>query len=210
MCGVMLAIIIFVLGPFKFSITLNSFMCFPSYTNFIFGTVSYCSSSSSCYLAAASSCCWSLTSSSFAAAGFYCCSFACSSPVSFSTISFNLSRLYPTFSIILLYNKEAISRMLYSLSESAFRVAAKGADTALYNFEIVFLKNEFILYWYIFEKFFGNFMDRKRPSDIFTRPHQHITSTIFLSLFSRLVTCRDKTPRGLGLSRLLRCTSVVS
>ena len=178
-------------------------MCFPLYTNFIFGTVSYCSSSSSCYLAAASSCCWSLTSSSFAAAGFYCCSFAFSSPVSFSTISFNLSHPYPIFSIILLYNKETISRMLYSLSESAFRVAATGADTALYNFEIVFLKNEFILYWYIFENFFENFMDRKRP-------HQHITSTIFLSLFSCLVTCRDKTPRGLGLSRLLRCTSLVS
>ena len=83
MCGVMLAIIIFVLGPFKFSITLNCFMCFPSYTNFIFGTVSYCSSSSSCSLAAASSCCWSLTSFSSFAAGFYCCSLACSSPLLF-------------------------------------------------------------------------------------------------------------------------------
>ena len=29
-------------------------------------------------------------------------------------------------------------------------------------------------------------MDRKRPSDTFARSHQHITSTIFLSRFSRL------------------------
>ena len=32
--------------------------------------------------------------------------------------------------------------MLSSLSASASRVAATGANTALYNFEIVFLKNE--------------------------------------------------------------------
>ena len=67
----------------------------------------------------------------------------------------------PILSIILLYNKEAVSRTLYSLSASAPRVAATGADTALYNFEIVILKNEFIVYFkYVFEKFFKNFMDR--------------------------------------------------
>ena len=60
---------------------------------------------------------------------------------------FNLSCQYPIFSIILLYNKEAVSRTLCSLSASASRVAATGADTALYNFEIVFLKNVFIFYY---------------------------------------------------------------
>ena len=35
--------------------------------------------------------------------------------------------------------------MLCNLSVSASRVAATGADTTLYNFEIVFLKNEFIV-----------------------------------------------------------------
>ena len=59
---------------------------------------------------------------------------------------FNLSRPYPIFSIILLYNKEAVSRTLCSLSASVFRVAATGADTGLYNFEILFLRNELILY----------------------------------------------------------------
>ena len=43
MCGVMLAMIIFVLDLFKFPVTLNSFTRFPSYTNFIFAAVSYCS-----------------------------------------------------------------------------------------------------------------------------------------------------------------------
>ena len=33
-----------------------------------------------------------------------------------------------------------------SLSASASRVAATGADTAFYNFEIVFLKNVLIFY----------------------------------------------------------------
>ena len=128
MCGVMLARIIFVLGPFKFPVTLNSFKCFPSYTNFIFRTVSYCSSSSCCFsLAAASTCCCSLVSFS-------------------STMCFNLSRPYHIFSIILLYNKKAVSRTLCSLSVSTSRFAATGADTTLYNFEIVFLKNELILY----------------------------------------------------------------
>ena len=48
--------------------------------------------------------------------------------------------------MILLYNKEAVSRTFYSLSASASRISAMSADTALYNFEIVFLKMELIFY----------------------------------------------------------------
>ena len=136
MCGAVLAMMIFVLDLFKFPVILNSFTRFPSYTNFIFATVSYCTSSS---------CCCSLTSSS----------------ASFSTMS--ISRPDPILSINLLYNKEAVSRRLCSLSASASCVAATVADTALYNFEIVFLKNVFIFY-YVFEKFFENFMDRKNDT----------------------------------------------
>ena len=65
-------------------------------------------------------------------------------------MSFNLSRPYPIFSIILLYNKDAVSRTLCSLSAS---VAATDADTALYTFEIVFLKNEFIFYYTLLRNF---------------------------------------------------------
>ena len=130
----MLAMIIFVLDLFKFPVTLNSFTRFPSHTNFIFATLSFCSSSSCCCsLAAAgtsSSCCYSLASSS----------------ASFSTISFNLSSPYSIFSIILLCNKEGVSRTLCSLSASPSHVAATGADIALHDFEIVFLKNGFIFY----------------------------------------------------------------
>ena len=128
----------------KFPVTLNPFTRFPSYNNFIFATVSYRSSSSCCcyFLAVAGSCCFS--SSSLAVAGSCCCS---SSSASFSTIFFNHSCCsYPIFSIILLYNKEAVSHTPCSLSASASRVAATGADTVLYNFEIVFLKNVFIVY----------------------------------------------------------------
>ena len=46
-------------------------------------------------------------------------------------MSFSLSCPYPLFSTILLYNKEAVSGTLCSLSAG---VAATGADTALYNF----------------------------------------------------------------------------
>ena len=73
-----------------------------------------------------------------------CC---CSSLASLSTMSFNVSCPYPIFSIILLYNKEVISRTPCSLFASASCVAATGAHTALYNFEIAFLKNEFIFYY---------------------------------------------------------------
>ena len=138
----MLTMIIFVLALFKFPATLNSFTRFPSETNFIFATVSYCSSSScSCSLAAAS------TSS--------CCPLASfsSSSASFYTMSFNLSRPYPIFSIILLYNKEADLPMLCSRSASASRVSATGTDTALYNLEVVFLKNVLILYYIFLRNF---------------------------------------------------------
>ena len=55
--------------------------------------------------------------------------------------------------------KKVVSCTVCSLSASASRVTAMGADTALYNFEIVFLKNVPILYymfsWEIFFKFYG-------------------------------------------------------
>ena len=101
MCGVMLVMIIFVLGLFKFLVILNSFTRFPSYANFIFATVSYRSSSSCCCSLAAVGlyrCSLASSSSSLAAAG--------SSSASFSTKSFSLSRPYPIFSIILLYKKK--------------------------------------------------------------------------------------------------------
>ena len=55
---------------------------------------------------------------------------------SFSIMSFNLSHPYSILSIILLYNKEAVSCTLCSFSASASLVAATGADTALYQFAI--------------------------------------------------------------------------
>ena len=92
-------------------------------------------------LAAAGPCRCSLTSSSsFVAAG--------SSPsASFSKMSFSLSCPYLIFPIILLYSEEAVSCTLCSLSASASGVAATGTDTVLYNFEIVFLENEFVFYY---------------------------------------------------------------
>ena len=48
-------------------------------------------------------------------------------------MSFSLSFPYPVFSIILLYNREAVSRRLCGISASASRVADTGADTGLYN-----------------------------------------------------------------------------
>ena len=139
----MLAMIIFVLGLFKFPVTVNPFSRFPSYTNFIFATVSYHSSPSCCCcsLAAVGPCCCS--SSSLAAPD----SCFCSSSAYFSMMYFNFFSPYSIFSTILLYNKEEVSRTLYSLSASASRVAATGADTALYNFEIIFLKNVFTFYY---------------------------------------------------------------
>ena len=43
---------------------------------------------------------------------------------------------YPVLSLILLYNKEALSHALLSLSASASRFGAAGADTNLYTFTI--------------------------------------------------------------------------
>ena len=130
MCGMILAMIVFVLGPFKFLVTLNSFERFPSYTNFIFGTVSYCP---------LSSCCCSL-----AAAGTVALWFILLLLLFYDVFQSLPSIFHIPHHPVLLYNKETVSRTLSSLSASAFRVAATGADIALYNFEIVFLKNEFI------------------------------------------------------------------
>ena len=146
MCGVILVMIIFVLDLFKFLFTLNSFTRLLSNANFIFVTVSDRSSSSCCYSSAAAG---PYSSSSLIAAG---CS---SSYASFSTMSFSLFCCpHPIFSIILLYNKEVVSSTLCSLSASTSRVAATGADAALYNFEILFLKNVFIFYYTFLRKFF--------------------------------------------------------
>ena len=85
-----------------------------------------------------------------------CC---CSSSASFSTMSFNLSSPYPILSIILLYDKEAVSCTLCNLYASASLVAATGADTALYNFEIVFLKNVLMFTIGFLRNVFQNFSD---------------------------------------------------
>ena len=69
---------------------------------------------------------------------------------------------YSPSSCYTIYNKEAVSHTLSNLSTSASRVAVTGADTALYNFEIVFLKNVRILYYMFLEKFLSNFMEKKR------------------------------------------------
>ena len=66
-------------------------------------------------------------------------SFCSSFLASFSMMSFNLFRSCQKLSIILLYDKEPVSGMLCSLSETASRVACTGADTALYKFAILFL-----------------------------------------------------------------------
>ena len=54
-------------------------------------------------------------------------------------MSFSLSHPCSLLSIILLYNEEAVSRTLCSLSASVSRVAAIGAERALYKFAIWFL-----------------------------------------------------------------------
>ena len=154
MCGVMLATIIFVLDLFKFPFTLNPFMRFPSYTNFIFATVSnHSSSSCCCSLSAVGPCRCSLTSSSWPLLVFLLVLLLFSRCFSASLVHI------PYGGTILLYNKETVSLTLCSLSVSASRVTATCADTALYNFEIVFLKNEFIVllkhFWERFWKFYG-------------------------------------------------------
>ena len=142
MCDVMLSMIILVLALFKFPVILNSFTRFPSYTNFSCVTVSYHSSSSS---SSSSSFCSLASSSSFSFSSLTGAD-SSSFSASFSAMPYNRSCCpYRIFSIILLYNKEAVSRTLCSLYAIASRVAPTGADTALYNFEIVFLKNVFIV-----------------------------------------------------------------
>ena len=69
---------------------------------------------------------------------------------------------YSPSSCYTIYNKEAVSHTLSNLSTSASRVAVTGADTALYNFEIVFLKNVRVLYYMFLEKFLSNFMEKKK------------------------------------------------
>ena len=62
-------------------------------------------------------------------------------------------------SIILLYNKEAVSCMPCSLSAIASLVAATGSDTVLYSFQTVFLKKFLIFIIYIsgntLKKYYG-------------------------------------------------------
>ena len=80
MCCRRLSIIIFVLTPLKFTVTLSHFIRIYSYTNFIFGTVTYCSLSSCC-----------------------CCSLA-SSSATFSSMCFNHFRrdsVFPPFCYII-------------------------------------------------------------------------------------------------------------
>ena len=93
----------------------------------------------------------------------YCssCSFA-----SFSTMTFNFSRPYSIFYMILLYNKEEVSRTFCSLSVSASQVAR--ADTALYNSLIVCLI-QLVMFIYIQNviEIFKKSMDRKMIKEIF-------------------------------------------
>ena len=125
-CGVRFFIIILALTTFNFPITLNSLRRRFFVHHLIFGTVSYCSLST----------CW--YSSSFPSLSSY---------ASFST-PFNLSLPYSIFCILLLYNKEAVTCTLCSLSASASRVAATFEDTASHNFLIIYLKNVFIFIIY--------------------------------------------------------------
>ena len=53
-------------------------------------------------------------------------------------MSFNLSRPYSIFSFTLLYNEEAVSRTIRSLSACVSRVATTGVETALYKFVTMF------------------------------------------------------------------------
>ena len=142
------------LGPFKFPVTLNSFTCFPSYTNFIFSTVSYCSSSSCCCsLAAAgtsSSCCCSLPSSS----------------ASFSTMSFlSISSVRISYSPWSCYT----IKKQFNVRSTVFR------QVHLVFLPWVLIQRRIILKLYFskwnssfsniyFEKIFETFVDRKNDS----------------------------------------------
>ena len=123
-----------------------------------------------------------------------CSSYCCSSSASFSTMSFNLSHPYSIFSIISLYNKEAVSHMLCSLSASASCVATTGADTALYNFvnwfliQLVvfiicfpgnFFQNFWSFLWHSFSEAVILYQIVKKPIIWY-----HIPSTFFSDIFT--------------------------
>ena len=55
----------------------------------------------------------------------------------FSTIFLNLSLSCSILCFILLYNKETVSHTLYSISESALRVTAIGAEAVLYTLLVI-------------------------------------------------------------------------
>ena len=62
----------------------------------------------------------------------YVVSLSCSL-ASLSTMYFNISRSCSILSVTVSYNKEGVSRTLYSLSACPSCVAAIGAETGLYN-----------------------------------------------------------------------------
>ena len=92
MCGMKLDIIILVLTPLKFPLTIRNFMRIHSYNNFIFETVTYCSLLP------------------------YCCCSSASCSATFSRMCFNHFQRHSVFSFTLLYNKEAVSFKLWSPS----------------------------------------------------------------------------------------------
>ena len=109
MCGMRLDIIILVLTPLKFPLTIRNFIRIHSYNNFIFETVTYCSLSP------------------------YCCCSSASSSATFSRMCFNHFQRHPVFSFTLLYNKEAVSFKLWSPSATVSRVHVKSAKRAWYK-----------------------------------------------------------------------------
>ena len=130
MCGMILAMIVFVLGPFKFLVTLNSFERCPR-TPILFLELCHIAHYHPVVVL------WLLLVLLLFGLFFFCFFF-------YDVFQSLPSIFHIPHHPVLLYNKETVSRTLSSLSASAFRVAATGADIALYNFEIVFLKNEFI------------------------------------------------------------------
>ena len=156
----MLTMIIFVLELFKFPVTLNAFTRFPSYTNFIFATISYRSSSSL-------SCCCSL-----AAVGPYGCSLASSSS-SLATGFFFFFYFFfhdvPSVHIPFSPSSCYITKKQYHVRSTAFLQVHLVLLSQVLIQRFVILKlhfsnmySSFILY--PFEKFFDNFIDTlKQP-----------------------------------------------
>ena len=139
MCGVMLAMTIFVLELYSHSEFLHAFSFVRQFyfCNRIISLI--------IILLLFLGCCWSLP----LLLGFFffflgrCWFFFC-------FFFHEVFQSLPSISHILYHpviQKEAVSRTLCSLSASASRVAVTGAATALYNFEIVYLKNVFIFYY---------------------------------------------------------------